>query len=86
MWLAYIEWHYFFLQIICTSIKLIFVFNASVEIPVRDKMGCWNEVHSFKILRMTCKKMEQLKWFLLFPILNEVCTVLSFWCFTSKLA
>ena len=33
-----------FLQIICTFIKLTFVIFASVEIPVRDKMGCWNEV------------------------------------------
>ena len=34
----------YFFQIICTFIKLIFVIFASVEIPVRDKMGCWNEV------------------------------------------
>ena len=33
-----------FFQIICTFIKLIFVIFASVEIPVREKMGCWNEV------------------------------------------
>ena len=39
-----IQWQYIFFQIICTFIKLIFVFFASVEIPVRDKMGCWNEV------------------------------------------
>ena len=35
----------FFLQIICTLIKLIFVLFASVEIPVRIKLGmCSNEV------------------------------------------
>ena len=43
--MAYIyNGNFFLLQIICTLIKLIFVFFASVEIPVRDKMGCWNEV------------------------------------------
>ena len=34
---------FFFFQIICTFIKLIFVIFASVEIPVQDKIGCWNE-------------------------------------------
>ena len=53
-------------QIICTFIKLIFVIFASVEIPVQDKMGCWNEV------TMTCKKMEQLKWFISFPTIIGV--------------
>ena len=34
-----------FFSIICTLIvKLIFVIFASVEIPVQDKMGCWNKV------------------------------------------
>ena len=43
MWLAF-TMAVFFSQIICTFIKLIFVIFASVEISVRDKMGCWNEV------------------------------------------
>ena len=83
MWLAYTMALFFSSNYLYFNQTLVFC--ASVEIPVRDKMGCWNEALSFKILRMTCKKMEQLKWFLLFPTLIEVCTVLSFWCFTSKL-
>ena len=43
MWLAF-TMAVFFFSIICTFIKLIFVIFASVEISVRDKMGCWNEV------------------------------------------
>ena len=60
MWLAYtMALFVFFLQIICTLIKLIFVFFASVEISC----GCWNEVSS-----MACKKMEQLNFFYFFFI------------------
>ena len=60
----HLQWQYFFyfseggvklsVHVLLLNIY-IFVFFPSVEISVRDKMDCWNEVYSFKIPSHTRK-------------------------------